>query len=61
VIRSSLLLRTAPIEASFCEFCLALAMAGFRGTFAQAYRAVRPRWLAFVMASGVPLGLFHAL
>ncbi len=58
-IRSSLFLRTASVEASFFEFCLALALAGFLGAFAQAYRDVRPRWLAYVMASVVPLGLFH--
>jgi hypothetical protein len=41
-VRASLFLRTASVEASLLEFCLALALAGFLGAFAQANRGVRP-------------------
>ncbi|HML16963.1 MAG TPA: hypothetical protein VK419_08045 [Bryobacteraceae bacterium] len=60
VVRSALFLRSASVQASGAEFCVALAMAGFLGAFAQAYRQVRPRWLACLMASVMPLGLLHA-
>jgi hypothetical protein len=59
IIRSALFLRTASIHAFLVEFFLALALAGFLGAFAQAYRNVQPRWLAIVLASGIPLALLH--
>lgn len=60
IVRSALFLGSASVQASAVEFCVALAMAGFLGAFAQAYRQVRPRWLAYLLASVMPLGLLHA-
>jgi hypothetical protein len=48
------------LAASATEFALALAMAGFVGAFAQAYRGAHPRWLAFVMAASMPPAVWHA-
>ena len=59
VVRCSLFLRSSSIWAPLVEFSLALAIAGFLGAFAQAYRDARPRWLALLLASGFPLGVLH--
>jgi hypothetical protein len=50
----------AALSASATEFALALALAGFIGALAQAYRRAHPRWLAFLMAASLPPLLWHA-
>jgi hypothetical protein len=51
---------SAAFSASATEFALALALAGFVGAFAQAYRGAQPRWLAFLMAATLPPVVWHA-
>jgi hypothetical protein len=52
--------QAAALSASAAEFALALALAGFVGALAQAYRRAHPRWLAFLMAVSMPPALWHA-
>src|SRR5215472_12670117 len=66
LIRSALFYRAtldsghaAARSASFTEFILALALAGFTGAVAQAYRKARPRRLALVIAAAMPPLLWH--
>jgi hypothetical protein len=67
VVRSALFFRmtlsaghSVALSASGTEFALALALAGFVGAFAQAYRGAQPRWLALLMASAAPPAVWHA-
>src|SRR5262249_23043168 len=66
LIRSALFYRAtlgfgnaAARSASVTEFMLALALAGFTGAVAQAYRNARPRRLALVIAAAMPPLLWH--
>ncbi len=66
IVRSVLFFRmtsnaghSAALSASGTEFVLALALAGFVGAFAQAYRGAQPPWLAFIMASAAPSAVWH--
>jgi hypothetical protein len=67
IIRSTLFFRatlsaghSAALSASATEFALAIALAGFTGAVAQAYRGARPQWLGSLMATALPPAIWHA-